>query len=618
MANYPPLINLDLEEQVRMVNHLRDLILRHQGERNQQMDDLIQMQKEYYARPATEKRDFPFKGAANLIIPLAAITFEAIHARTMTTAFGIEQKTYAKAINPQFDDYVTPIEDMMDYEIKHSKFKERVEPSIMEIEKFGAGAGKIRYETVVKYGVFYEGGVEQEVPVTVRQGCIVDSIPWSKFQYPFDAAFLDDAEWCGEELVKTINEIRIMEDSGLFYKNVSKAVESWFNMNQNRFEVSQQQLENRVPSIAQTLNFGEYWFTFDLKKGRRVECVAHYSLEANILLSLRYNYYKDLHRPHRVGKYMPVEHRIAGIGICKQSQAFQREVTTMHRQRLDNGTIANMRMFVISRMSGIQPNEPIYPGKAWYVDNPEHVQTLQFGDINSSAFNNEHMTLMYHQQYSGINELNLGMPSVGTPGTASDVSIRVQEGNKKFGYTYANIKAYLDTLYNDMLSCIQMFGPRTIQYYSNGPNGQLVQQFLTMPEELIRQGLLIEIGSAGQNNNKVLDRQNWTQVSGIVTQYYTQLMSLAMQLQSPQLVQLVAMKAFPAATEVLKQILESYDIRRPEKILIAQFLNSVGQQASQMLQGGVPLALTQQLPAGQGGSGSVEATSGNGSVASAA
>lgn len=618
MAEYPPLIHLELDEQVRLMNHLKDLILRHQGERNQSMDDLIQMQKEYYAKPVTEKKTFPFPGAANIIIPLAAISFEAIHARTMTTAFGIEQKTFAKAVNPIYDDFVSPIEEFMDYEVKRSRFKERVESAIIEQEKFGTGCAKVRYETVIKNGVFYEAGVEQEMPVVVRQGCVVDSVPWAKFQYPFDAAELDDSEWVGEEFNRTMNQIQVMEDSGLFYKHVTKAVSTWFNLNTNRFETSQQQLENRTPSFPQTLTFGEYWFTFDLHKGKRVELVAHYSVEAHILMSLRYNYRKDLSRPYRIAKYMPVEHRIAGIGICKQSQAFQREITTLHRQRLDNGTIANMRMFVISRMSGIQPNEPIYPGKAWYVDDINHIQTLQFGDINGSAFNNEHMVLMYHQQYTGVNELTVGMPSVGTPGTASDVTLRVQEGNKKFGYTFGNTKTFIDTLYNDMLSCIQMFGPRTIQYFSQAANGMMVQQFLSLPEELIRQGLVIELGSAGQNNNKVLDRQNWTQVSGIIDGYYTKLLGLAMQLQSPELVQLVAMKAFPAATEVLKQILESYDIRRIDKVIINEFLNSVGQGASQILQGGVPPNVISQLPAGQGGSEGASNSQSYGSMAGAA
>lgn len=584
MAEYPPLIDLTLEQRNRLVDHVRTLIQNHESERQAFINDLTQWQKEYWAKPIKEKNTFPFKGAANIIIPLTAIVYETVHARTMTTAFGPEQKISTKLINPAFSDYVTPIEDFAEYELLRAKFKERIEPAISEIEKYGTGVAKCRYETVVKNGVFYEAGVPQQFPVTVRRGTVIDAVPLSKWYFPFDVSHQDDAYFMGEEFTKPISTIREMEESNFFYKGVYQACKFITNNITNTFETSQQNLENRRPIEFNNLTFVELWFCFDLlKPGEYVEVVAHYSMQANLLLACRYNWRKDLSKPHRVGKYIPVEHRITGVGIAKQNEAFQREITTMHRQRLDNGTIANMQMFIVSRMTGIQPGEPIYPGKVWFVDDPNQVQALKFGEINSSAFNNEHMTLMYSQQRTGVNEVTLGMPQVGTPGTATDTLSRVQEGNKKFDYCYGNIKSFLDDIITEFLVTTQQFGPRTIQYYTNAENGQLVEQFLTLPENLIREGLVIELKSAGQNDNKILDRNNWQQIAAHIKIYYESLAQAAIGLNAPELLQMITMRGFSAATEAMKQMLHTFDIKNIDRIIIPEFLNSVGQRAAPLI-----------------------------------
>jgi hypothetical protein len=45
-----------------------------------------------------------------------------------------------------------------------------------------------------------------------------------------------------------------------------------------------------------------------------------------------------------------------------------------------------------------------FPGKMWFVDNKDDIDTMQMGEIYPSAYNNESATLQYHQQRSGINE----------------------------------------------------------------------------------------------------------------------------------------------------------------------------------------------------------------------
>lgn len=301
----------------------------------------------------------------------------------------------------------------------------------------------------------------------------------------------------------------------------------------------------------------------------------HFHRESRSVMSVRYNWHSDLRRPYRTGVYFPIEHRWRGIGICKKNEQFQREVTTQHRQRLDNATLANMRMIKVSKLSGYGPREPIFPGKMWFVDDMTHVDTFQLGEIYPSSYQNEQATAIYSQQRTGVNETNLGMPQVGTPGTATSDLARIQEGNKKFDFVYANHKDFANEIIMDTAENIQQFGPRRISYYSEVEGGDLVKAFFDMPVGFVRDGLLISLKAAGQQQNKLIDRQNWQQISVMLQQYYQGLVDLAMPLGDKQLIQTIFYKGMGAATEAMRQIFESFDIRNIDRMIVRELEDKI-------------------------------------------
>lgn len=578
MAQYPPLLDLDEERESALKAHLDQLLFDHDSEREVFIDELIKMQKDYWAKPVQEKRTFPFTNAANIIIPLTAIVFETVHARTMTTLFGLKQFVSAKSVNPQYEQVVTPFEQYFDHELRNSiKIKDGIESAIIELEKLGTGVASTYYENIVKWGVKEIAGKKQEFPVTVSRGAKVCSTPLSRFLCPYTANSVETAAWSGEEFTKTPYEVKVLEQSGLFYEGTFEALKMWYTHDElggKKYERSQQQLEKREPTswVDQT-DFVEMWLSYDYDdSGYEKEIVVHYHRTARILMAVRDNWNFDLRRKYRTGVYFPVEHRITGIGISKQNEQFQKEVTVQHRQRLDNATIANMRMFKVSKLSGYGPNEPIFPGKMWFLDDMTQIDTVQLGEVYPSSFNNEQQTLMYSQQRTGVNEVVLGMPQTGTPGTATSDLARVKEGQKKFDYTYGNIKKFTDAIIMDLHLQIAQYGPSSPYYFENINGGSLVQQFLSLPPELIKQSLILEVTTAGEKDNNIIDRQNWMQISQIIQQYVTGMLQLAMQTGDQQAAMLIAKKGMSAGTEALKQILESFEVRNVDKIIIPELL----------------------------------------------
>lgn len=604
---YPDEIYLDTDTEEQLKSYIDQELLNHYAERQTHIEDLLRYQKDYWAKPTKEKATFPFSGAATIIIPLSAIAIEAIHARTMTTMFALPQFVSAQAVSADWSVAAAPVERFMDRELLvEMKLRRHLGNCYLEAEKFGTMIGKTGYEKTVKYAMRSMGGVEQEFPVVIRDGACFDCVGDAHFMMPNYCQDTQTATWCGEEHSASPYEIMQMELGGKFRPNTIvdqpgadkdpakkgklKAYITSTNAGPTgqetgkKFENNQAQLEKTEPQWPQRIDWVEMWLAFNVDKdptGKQKEIVVHYHRESKTFLSIRYNWHYDLRRPYRTGVYMPVEHRWRGIGICKQNEQFQREVTTQHRQRLDNATLANMRMIKVSKLSGYGPKEPIFPGKMWFLDDIDQIDTFQLGEIYPSSYSNEQATLIYSNQRTGVNEVTLGQPQVGTPGTATSDLARIQEGNKKFDFIYSNFKEFTNEIITDTACLIQQFGPRHVEYFDTAENGQLVKAFFQMPDELVSKGLLLSLKAASQQQNDVMDRQNWQQITAYLQQYYVGLVQLASELGSPQLLQQIFITGLSASTEAMKQILETYPNVRNVDRLIVKSLESLNANQSQ-------------------------------------
>ena len=596
---YPRELHLrgDIEE--KLVSYLRDELVRHYFERQVMIDELKAWQHDYWAKPSQEKKTFPFSGAANIIIPLTSIAVETIHARTMTTLWAVKPFLSVKA-RGMLTDYEKPIENWLDYELQHNvKIYKPTNDTILEIEKFGTGVAKSGYENITKKAIRpAPGGREEEIPVVIKRGATMDCVSQARFLMPFSFKDPQTAPWVGEEHSESPYLVKLMEESGLFRTGTYEKLYNWVQQASvgtppalaRQYEREMEKLEHRESHWPRRIDWAEIWAAFDVDgDGTEEEIVIHYHIASQTLMSIRYNWYEDLHRPYRIGVYMPVENRWRGIGIAKQNEQFQKEITTMHRQRLDNATLANMRMFKVHKLSGYGPKEPIFPGKMWFLDDMTHLEPFEISEVYQSAFANEQSTLIYSQQRTGINEILLGMPQVGTPGTATSDMARIQEGNKKFDFVMKNIKMFMGDVCMDIFSNILQFGPRHSEIFQTIENGQLLTQLVNLPIPLIRDSILFEVMPAGQNQNRILDRQNWVQISQLLQQYYNSMLQLAMG--QPQLQQLILTKGLTAATEAMKQILESFDVRNIDRILVSEVEGMINAGANGALpnQGGNPV-----------------------------
>lgn len=585
--DYPRLIHLDEDSLTRLTSYVEQELLNHYGERSAWVQDLTDLQKEYFAEPSPVAKNFPFKGAANLIIPLIAIVVEALHSKAMTTLFALEDFAVVK-VPGMLEDINWGLSKYVNYELLENGADMRsfADNTLLEMFKLGTCVGKAGYEKIVKTAVRTIGDEEQEFEVVTRQGAVADAVSLPNFLMPFSATDPQTAPWCGEEHLITSYEFKTMCDSDFFYDDAWEVLQGYYqniqsqDLSSDPYLRTVQDLQDQAPVWPANVGFAELWMCFDVdKSGKQKEIVVYYHRLSRKIIGIRYNWYDDLRRPYRIGKMFNVEHRWAGIGAAHQSKVFQREITIQHRQRLDNATIANIRMFKINKMAGYGPGEPLFPGKLWFVDNMDDIESLEAGEVYPSSFNDEIQTLQYAQQRNGVNELNLGMPQSGTPGTASSDMARLQEGSRKYDYSMQNGKRFLTEISRDVIYNSMQFGTRNVEIFNYIPDGQQVQAFLkAAPLSLIREQLLLNITLVGQNENKVQDRASWTQISGFLSSYYTQMFQFAQQIGDQNMLQLLAKIIPSGATEAMQQLLQTFDIRNIDRIIPQQLI--LGYQAT--------------------------------------
>jgi hypothetical protein len=592
---YPRLLNLDADTETRLVSYLETELHNHNAERTERIEDLMRWQHDYWARPTTEKATFPYHGASTLTIPLSAIAIETVHAKHMTTRFALADMVSVHAVSPDWDDFAVPVERFMNHELlTNMKIRRPMGDCFLNAEKYGTMIGKVIYERQVKTTVREINGVEQELDIVVKDGANFSSVLESRFIMPYGALDPQNAAWCGEEHSADPYYVMQLERGGMFaqgtvcdqpgwerdsnklsklhvWLNQPKATSSQTALTGNKFERSQEELENRPAQWPKRLDWVELYLAFDIDgSGILKELEVHYHRDSRTLLAVRYNSFSDCRRPYRIQQYFPVENRWTGIGICKQNEQFQPEITTQHRQRLDNATLANMRMLKVHKLSGYGPREPIFPGKMWFLNDMEHVESFQMAEIYPSGYNNEQASLIYSQMRSGVGELQLGQAQVGTPGTATSDLARIQEGNRKADFVYANFNEFTGEIVIDVADITQQYGPRKLAYYDTAENGNMVRQFFQMPASYIRDNLLLKLKPTTQAQNELLDRQNWQQLAAFIQQYYTGMVQLASEVGNPQLAQIIVMKGMGAATEAMRQILNTFDVRNVDRLIVKE------------------------------------------------
>jgi hypothetical protein len=228
-----------------------------------------------------------------------------------------------------------------------------------------------------------------------------------------------------------------------------------------------------------------------------------------------------------------------------------------------------MGMVALKKNSGYGPDEPVFPGKVWFFDNPkDDIAPFKLSEVWPSSFSNEATVMQYQEKRTGVNEVILGQAQQGTPGTATGDLTRLAEGNKRFDLVLKGVRRWLGQLGIDLVANYQQFGNQNRHWIVLGEDGVFVDSVLRMPATLVRDGAIIEVTATDSITNKDAHQRSWMAAMQMLEKYYLGMFQAAQVMGDPNLMQAVAQQAMIASTEATRRLLETLDVKDAEKLLI--------------------------------------------------
>lgn len=632
----PPEVEMKAEELTRLANYLDTEISLARSERSDYIRKLARLKEKYKAKFPEFPKDWPIANASQLIVPVIKTHVNTLGARIYQTLMAAEPPASVRTEDPEFQDFA------FDYE----KFLETYSKEVLDIEeildgwsvetiKLGTGILEVTTKLDRKKKIDFDPltGKYNSRTIEAYAGPIIYHVPLEDFWIRPAHRDPDKAPWCGKELHLTWSEIKDMAVDGELDKDQIDKIWRYApgdGLNIPETYTKQEQLENFIPNDRSLLHIFELAVRWDVDgDGYDEELILYYHQESRTILRRKFSGFDR--RPWRVGRFMLQEHWFYGEGLAEMLEHLQEEVSTMHNQRIDNATIANLRIILVARLiKGLRPGDRLWSGKVVRVqDVKSDVGTLQLGDVYPSTAAAEGIAMQYARELTGVGEAATGQAQPVTRTTATAQLALLEELNRRFDKTVKSMRRTLRGVYRDLTGLFVKMGTGGLAEEWLGPvRGRRLESFLALPSDVLRKKIKIQVTSTRASINREVEFQSQIAVWQLLIQMWQQVSTTAQTI-APQTIPLLAHEFIKAVKPVFKKVMQYADAPDPDQaISILTVLEKIlpapedygamgGKQAEAQTQ-----ALLDQLTARTrgdlGGDGAAEGTNGNGRVASPA
>lgn len=569
------------EREQELKAYIEDELNRAIGDRGLFDENLKVWQEIYDAPPNEEADDFPFVGASNITIPVIKEAVNTLTAQLTQVVITPSPRWVVRTDNNDWKKFSGIIERFLDRASREDmKIDANLETWILECVKYGTSILQVTYEKVYKdYMVFgRDGKTSWPSRRLVRQGPTVYNVPLQDFFIPFSSTDIQNARWVAKRIRLNGVELKRREKAGIF-KNVDQVMQGNPTQEpvQGDLPMDEPVLEHieesqkATPSIRDTYEIFEWWGVWDVRNdGNLWEVRVYYHLRSNTLLRKEFNPYWHGQRPFIPLRYFPIEYRFYGQGLCEQLEQIQEEITTIHKQRLDNATLANVRAYKVRKLSGaLKPGDPIYGGQIIPVTEMDDVEPFQLGEVYPSSFENEMLARNYAERLSGVNDATMrgGQPVSRTTATAQLALL--QEQSKRFDQTIRKIRFGLKELADFIFLYYFQFGiepSKPVQWL--GEKGKAISAIFSLPYETVDQGLGFEAAAPTSQVNKEQQRQQYLAVFNLLVQMYEKFWLLLGNIGvPPDILAIIAGSMARTSKDFLWQVLERMDVTNPDEAL---------------------------------------------------
>lgn len=595
-----------------LLQYLSSELWRVRGERQPLEERWGRIQALYRAEPETPEKTFPWKGAANLVIPVVATDVDTTVAGLMGALWANKNLWATEALRPDWIDFSARLQECLGWaqDAELSMYDVTAE-WLLEMTKLGTGILKWRYRRETK--LMYEwretanGTLAQMVRRMAYNRPEVRRVALADFYIPGSATDIEEAPWCAERVTLNWQQLESRVRQGIYLPETLDRIGYYWRQTQPRTEFQQylniqEQLDNFVPGFGDRFEFFEFWTNYDImRRGEPQSLLCTVHVPTMTYARVDFNPFFNQEKPYAAARFIRQEGRFYGLGLGHILDPFQEEISAMHCQRLDSGTVKNASVFKGKRGTGVKADEAIWPGRVILMDDPinDLVPMNMGAGLTGSTIGDEEFTLQYARQRSSISDYQrggAGNPAISYSAATTTVEM-LRQGKLRLDQVLREAQSALGKVGRGVTELYQQFDQQGKFYMVMGDkDGAQLQQVLTFPLDMVRSGVAIRVTATSAQLSKEAQVRTNQIVFSMVMQFYQQMMQamgVAFNPQIPPPMQQMAMAWINGGMVLARRILDEYDIQDVDRI-IPDFGAPSGQPTQNpgqpTLNGGPPVA----------------------------
>jgi len=575
---------------------------------------LAEWHRAYKAIPKHPKKNWPWKDASNVVVPLVAIAVDNVSARLQKSILGavdpveahLHMKTpYQMSNGEELTD--AHVREWCKHYFEASGARDQLRTVFFDMPLWGDAFIKpLWVEDENTYHAYGPMNDVVAVPVPGYKGVRWYTTAPQDVVWPtgFDSWY--QLPWFGERLRLTWAEIIDMKKKGLFTleditplkahkkqredkrQQVNKESEGLSADTQDVYEVWQLYMMLEIPQKAE-----------DESDPVFEECIIMYSLDGDMLLRCIYNPYFGKARHFVKVPFLLQAHEVPAMGIAEQALPLQEEASTAHNQVIDAATAANAGIVVVSPETNVSPNEEIYPGKKIVTPNPtKDVAIYHISEPSPSLAGVEQQASTLVEKRTGVSIYNMGIESatVGSRATATGTTALIAEGNQRFWVSIDDMRHAIEELLYLTIAQEQQMRP---DGYEWAPG-----KYIQFPPGDPRLTLGLKLTITSESVNRDLEIQNLQLLMQVLNDYYMRLMQLGGMVLNPQFPppqKMLAMQVMTSAGIIIKKFVERFEIEQIDAV-VPTVMQALATMSQTMMGGaGGPGAMAGPPPGGAPG-----------------
>ena len=462
--------------------------------------------KNYYAEPLEKVRSIPWQKSSNIVVPLTRMFVDSYIARTLGIIF---------ATRPLFNlsSYPKPEAEALQLYLNRKATQEWGFFRLTKDFLFrGAKNGTVVMKTVWKEDEKYvptgDGlGSVTDNRYTIYQGPKTGIIPFDDFcVYPYTAQYLDEVKTFFHDVRVIKEEATEKVDSGLWDMTDEELQTALRTYDGRKREESAQSSGIDTSNFLLEAHVVESYLDYQIA-GKTYPVVAVICPDLGKLVDVYFNPYVTICRLFAEYKPFPKEDLFYGEGFPQILQGFQEEVTSIHNDRRNNATVANVPVFKRKQGSLLpNPSTNWYPGKVFDLESMDDFEPVTIGRNYTDMIPDENQTIQLAERLIGqglpMQGASFGTNQKGIYNTQGTLAV-LSESNQRQDTNIADARQVVATLGRQSYLLQTQYGTDdpTIKFFPEDVQQNIIAAFKRYSaDEVLKNSFEIKTSDAYKNS----------------------------------------------------------------------------------------------------------------------